>query len=710
VSAGTSANQQAAAEIRQELQAILSSAEFVGSARLCRFLEFVVGQYLRGSAGDLKETVIGVEVFDREPGYDPKLEPIVRTEARRLRSKLEHYYETIGRDRPVRILIPKGGYAPVVEIRRPALVPVPIRPEPSVPAPVARPLWKKPWPIAAALLALAVIAAGAIIIVRTSRERRPEPMEITVTSFPGWQSWPSFSPDGSQIAFTWDGEQQDNPDVYVTMATGGSPRRLTTDPEPDQVPAWSPDGRSIAFVRAHREVILTSPLGGAERHLTSAGYPALAWMPDSGSLAFVDTSAGGRPLRIFLISLSSGETRELTHPPADSTGDYQMAFSPDGKHMAFARCRLAECDLYVMPATGGAPRKVTNTRRNVRGLVWTPEGRDIVFSSGKTGFSRLWRVPAFSSAEPAQVSGTADNATFPTVVRTANGRLQLAYVYEHLSYNFWILELGRSPRLLIPSTRIDSSPQFSPDGGRIAFVSDRSGAEEVWVVDSSGENATQLSSFGAGSCGSPRWSPDGSRIVFDYLGDKGRALHVIGAGGGPVRRLTSWGELGRASFSRDGRWIYYLSRQSGTFQVWKLEAASGTGLSQPVQVTTDGGFEAYESPDGSVLYYTRDDQLWSQPVAGGAASLVLEGVHHGWWAVTTAGIFFVDLREARHRFTPKPINFLDFRTGRVTIAGKIDGRVDPARPDFCVTRDGRRILYALERSGNAEIRMLLDPW
>jgi TolB-like protein/Flp pilus assembly protein TadD len=103
--------------IERQLTRIVSSAGFAGSPRMVRFLEFVVREVLRGNASELKEFVIGSSVFDRDSNYDPRLDPIVRVEARRLRSKLEAWYETEGKDDEIIIELPRGSYAPVIRQR-----------------------------------------------------------------------------------------------------------------------------------------------------------------------------------------------------------------------------------------------------------------------------------------------------------------------------------------------------------------------------------------------------------------------------------------------------------------------------------------------------------------------------------------------------------------------------------------------------------------
>ena len=720
MSASAPANHGSAFEVRRELQAIVQSAEFAGSERMCQFLEFVVEQHLLGNAESLKETVIGVAVFHRKPGYDPKLEPIVRTEARRLRAKLQHYYETAGRGHSVRIMVPKGGYAPVVEILRQALLTMPVSAEPLPASPPMRPALFRWRTLAPAVFVLLAVAATAILMLLRSPQLHPgTPVEITVTSFPGYERWPTFSPDGSQLAFSWDGEAHDNNDIYVTMTAGGMPRRLTTNPLPDEAPAWSPDGSSIAFVRDFRDVILISPLGGPERKVATAAYPSLAWSADSQSLAFVGHAPDSDAYSIFLLSLRTGQVRAMTHPPSGVLGDYQMAFSPDGQHMGFARCGLGMCDLDIMPVDGGQPRRIIKATGGIRGLVWTPDSRDLLFACGDSIYHRLWRVSASHPSAPVLVPGTGDDATWPAIVRTGPGngnRVQLAYTHEQFVDNIWSLDVAgsalRNPaQRFMSSTQIDSSPQFSPDGRKVAFSSTRTGViEEIWECDSDGRNATRLTSFSYGACGSPRWSPDGSQIAFDYLNQQGRAIFVIPAVGGPVHRLTAYGELGRPSWSRDSRWVYFFGQRAGQNQVYKVAAdSSEQHLREPVQVTNGGGLEAYESLDGTTLYYTRDHELWSQPVGGGAAVRVLAYIRHGWWAVTREGIVFVDMRVGAGTDEPKPVELFDLRTRRLTTLGSLTGILHPYLPDFCVSPDFHRILYVRAEFDNAEIRMLINP-
>ncbi|MEZ5351362.1 MAG: tetratricopeptide repeat protein [Bryobacteraceae bacterium] len=104
-------------QVQEQLSRIVANELFAGSRRMIRFLEFTVGEALAGRGAELKETLVGASVFDRPVDYDPRIDPIVRVEARRLRAKLESYYAGAGSGDPVRIHYPRGGYAPTFEIR-----------------------------------------------------------------------------------------------------------------------------------------------------------------------------------------------------------------------------------------------------------------------------------------------------------------------------------------------------------------------------------------------------------------------------------------------------------------------------------------------------------------------------------------------------------------------------------------------------------------
>jgi Tol biopolymer transport system component len=260
--------------------------------------------------------------------------------------------------------------------------------------------------------------------------------------------------------------------------------------------------------------------------------------------------------------------------------------------------------------------------------------------------------------------------------------------------------------MLISSSKSDSAPQYSPDGKRITFSSDRSGSFELWACEADGSKPVQLTDF-SGQAGAPFdpsthpaaiWSPDGRQIAFDASPDGNADIFVISGEGGRPRRLTEDpAEDNAPSWSRDGRWIYFGSNRSGRMEIWKMPSDGGEAR----QVTKGGGSVAYESMDGKFLYYTRGRNvagIWRVPVAGGEEgeeTLVLDIHKAGYWRAWTLveeGIYFL----TAENLARPAIEFFRFSTGRVTEVAVL---TTPFRPwtnpqGLSVSADGRWILYA----------------
>jgi Tol biopolymer transport system component len=542
---------------------------------------------------------------------------------------------------------------------------------------------------------------------------------IPLTTYRGQELQPSFSPDGNQVAFSWDGEKQDNWDVYVKLiGTPGPPLRLTTDPRPEWSPAWSPDGRWIAFCRMVAEdradvFVIPALGGGPERKITDVRAvlvggpyrPALTWSSDGSYLALSDRVDPAEPWALFLVSVESGESLRLTSPPREALGDFPAAFAPDGQTIAFMRDFTWDVrDLFLVPFNGAPttlqePRRLTMGRR-VRNAAWSSDGKDLIFSSGSMGISAgdLWRVHANGSS-PAERLPFGENGIFPAI-SLQTGRLAYARGQEDAS--IWRIELGNpegavsnvtSAIPLIQSTRIDHNAQYSPDGKSIAFQSDRSGNYEIWVCNADGTNQFPLTSLGVLS-GTPRWSPDGERIVFDSNKEGNFDIYVIPARGGkPMRLTTNPTSDAIPSYSRDGKWIYFASDRGGDTQVWKVPAVGG----KAEQVTKRGGFVAFEAPHGRTLYYMKSNisDLWSMPSTGGEERRVVESVYQRAFVVAENGVYF--------RATPNSIAFHNFATNKTKTIYTTDKLYGLG---LSVSADGRWMLYTHLDSEDSDLMLV----
>ncbi len=511
------------------------------------------------------------------------------------------------------------------------------------------------------ILLAALGSMGGYFYFRRDRGEGPALRVVPLTSFPGMQESPDFSPDGSRVAFCWNGEKEDNFDIYIKSVGSGPARRLTSNPDGDYFPRWSPDGNWIAFARQDCTYLI-SPEGGAERKLAE-GFP-LSWMPD-GQFLLVRRLFQEKE-EFHLIAVDSGEkVSSLTPSDSGSQKDVGPRISPDGKSLAFLRYpRLGRgagniYDIYILPLDrnqqDGNVWRLTYDDRLIKALCWTPDSREIVFSSNRSGRTGLWRIAVTPGAEARRIPGTDDGEGLAIAAGPAGG---LVFSRALTIISIWCRPIGSdgnppaAQKRIIASTGHEMNPQFSPDGNRIVFSSDRSGFSELLVCNRDGSEPVFLTSFkGSRIAGAARWSPD-------------------------------------------GRWIYFGSNRSGSNQIWKISPAG----ENPRQITRNGGWEGMESPDGKTLYYTKaawpTQGLWAVSPDGGEESEIpqLTAVVQGNWAVADRGIFFVDYSEPVSK-EPKPVRLFDFRTSRVLPVGAIDKIVRNPTISFTVSADGRRMAW-----------------
>jgi Tol biopolymer transport system component/DNA-binding winged helix-turn-helix (wHTH) protein len=588
--------------------------------------------------------------------------------------------------------LPRRGYRFIAPVEKPSSQASPSAPKGRFWALMANRSWL------AASTTLLVLLSG-IGVWRFSRHRAEAPLppiEVApLAGLPGVQIAPAFSPDGNQVAFVLRGTE--NCGIYTTMVGGEKSLRLTSDCD-DTSPTWSPDGRRVAFYRyGHGMAIYVVPaLGGSEHRLYLGPYNpwarGLDWSPDGNGLAFSGGQADKNGTWISLLSLVDSTTRQLTSPSGQEI-DYSPAFSPDGSTVAFVRGILAGAveDLYVVPAAGGAPQRLTFDKTWIRGSpTWTPDGRDIVFSSTRGGLASLWRVSA-SGGTPRPVAGVGVIASSPSISPKGN---QLVYMQSFIKENILRLNLKDEKHSQGPPSVLNLKkgrnwrPNFSPDGKRFAFESVL-GYAEIWACDSDGSNCGQLTSL-QGTAGAPRWSPDGHYIAFEFRPKERSEIYLLEVGGGMPRLLPTLpgADNGGPSWSRDGKWIYFYSDRGGEpFQLWKVPLRGGP----PVQITKNGGVLAAESADGRFLYYSKFEApgIWKVPLSGGEEKRVLDQAgEHEWynWALARNGVYFL-----KHHENGAVLDFFDFATGKTTTILTSDKQPGIG---LAVSADGKSILYA----------------
>jgi Tol biopolymer transport system component/predicted Ser/Thr protein kinase len=530
-------------------------------------------------------------------------------------------------------------------------------------------------------------------------------VEVAFIGLNGLEIRPAFSPDGNQLAFALHSEKASG--IYLALVTGGTPLHLTSNPG-DNYPRWSYDGQHVAFSRQSKEgvaIYQVPALGGVERRLYSGSATAFSaafdWSPDGKFLAVSQAGQDMNHAKIVLLSLADSQTRPLT-APSEQDVDIEPTFSPDGSTVAFVRSNIGGMvgELYVVPFGGGEAKRLTFDHQSIWGsLAWTPDGREILFSSSRSGSPNLWRVST-SGGTPQPAPGGGVNAMSPAVSLKGN---QLAYEQVLFQNDIWRLNLTDhklpqgSPVLVVGTKGLNWRPQFSPDGKKIAFQSSQSGFSEIWVCDSDGSNCDSLTSL-RGTAGAPHWSPDGRNLAFESHPQAYSQVYVAEVGGNAQPRLlpTFPGvDNGAPTWSRDGQWVYFYSdREGGRFQIWKTRMSGGPA----VQVTKNGGILGIESKDGRFLYFAKFESpgIWRMPLNGGDETRILDqpegDVQWCNWVLVVSGIYFLDSGSKSGR--KASIQFFDFASRQKIPVYTLNGG---SSLGLAVSPDEKSILFAQEK-------------
>jgi Tol biopolymer transport system component/DNA-binding winged helix-turn-helix (wHTH) protein len=626
--------------------------------------------------------------------------------------------------------LPRRGYrfigeleAPVQPVAGTGIEPV-ITVEPAVGS-RSRPRWLK---VAAGALSVLVVALATVVAYRWLQKQHPQEQAaltaVPFTALPGEAISPAFSPDGSRIAFAWNGDPAHEGkgfDLYVKALGSETLLRLTQHPSESISPVWSPDGTQIAFQRlsgGDSGIYVVPALGGPERKLRPTGMPStnfnwfswhslalISWSPDGKWIAFADRAPEEEYGRIYLLSTETLETKQVPISP-NCVGEGLPAFSHDGEYVAYW-CYLSEngeAILQSSPIRGGQPKTIPPSRRFPNGLTWSADDEKLIYSlisiANGTTSSELSQVTV-ANGSTNQLAFTG-GAMLPAV-SPRNGKL--AYSSLSTSLNIWRRDLlhPESPAVeLMPSSRAQFDAQYSPDGKRIVFGSYRSGIQGVWISADDGSNLVQISNPNEES-GSPQWSPDGNKIVFDSPRDHGK-LYVADVAEGKPRKLVTNISGIRPHWSRDGKWIYFRSNGPGRTGIYRCPAAGGKAIA--LSQDTDG-LVSQESFDGKTVYFAsssartvlREVSLRALP---GAASEGGDGLprvsNAGVWAVSPGGIYFVPAE------APRSLRYFDFATRQVRPIFEVDKFFGSG---LSVSPDGRWILYTLVGDVNSDI-MLVD--
>jgi Tol biopolymer transport system component/DNA-binding winged helix-turn-helix (wHTH) protein len=582
--------------------------------------------------------------------------------------------------------------------------------------------------------ALILVGVACAIAMMFSYRRIWRPMDppaltpVPFTDYPGFENCPAFSPDGSQIVFSWSGDPAaglKGADLYVKAIHSENLLRLTQHPSGLICANWSPDGTQIAFYRfsANRVaglpasidddtgIYLVPALGGPERKLrsTQGGWGGVTWSADGKRLAYSDHTSPAAvhhptdPNRIFVLSLDTLESRQIPHAD-ECLAETIPRFSHSGDRLAYV-CLLKTNDnefgIYSMSLSRGSPKLVAKFTTGwgwLNGFAWTADDKRLIIARTHVGND-------FELDEVVLADGTLRKLSFgqdsrDPVVSAKGDRIAYSLVTRH--NNIWRKDLRQTEApgaKLISSTYEQNAAQYSPDGKHIAFSSNRGGASEIWMSDADGTNLVRMSDSKSSNAGTPRWSPDSQKLAFDSRQSGHPEVYIVDILERLPRKLiTNVSDAETPNWSHDGKWLYFEATSDQ--RIFRCPAGGGDAIA----LSPEPGSFPFESYDGETVFfvspaYSGDLHMVTLKQAG--TSLAVKGMPalncNCQYTPVPGGIYFVPAS------SPKSIQYFDFASRQIRKVFELDKETGNG---LSVSPDARWILYTQVGEENGDIMLV----
>jgi Tol biopolymer transport system component/DNA-binding winged helix-turn-helix (wHTH) protein len=430
-----------------------------------------------------------------------------------------------------------------------------------------------------------------------------------LTSRPGPETQPALSPDGALVAYAMPpGGADDPPALFVQSTQATPPRQLTTPPPEysDHLPRWSPDGRNLVFARidekAGCELLLVPASGGATRTIGRCDRVngRFDWLPDgSGIIAGLKAESDGAGAPLAILRLDTGQWQAMAYALAGGDVDFDPRVSPDGIHLAFRR-GLSHSDLWLMPATGGTPRRLTRLQGNINGWAWSPDSRAVLF--GVPGNPSQLRRYDLSSGKTHVLGG------FEGIgldIASRSGVMAFTLDDERIAMFRYPLPMraGAVAEPMFASTGNDLLPSPSPDGRWLAFHSDRNRDPRVWLGEPGNpDHLRMIEGFSPVSRHPPHWSEDGKRllVIGEGVERDGPRLHEIDVASGRVRALSIEGVPYAAQYMPGERVLAVVDRGADRLALRILDTSVPTW--RVLAELDDVGEARFDRESGQVIF------------------------------------------------------------------------------------------------------------
>jgi Tol biopolymer transport system component/DNA-binding winged helix-turn-helix (wHTH) protein len=521
---------------------------------------------------------------------------------------------------------------------------------------------------------------------------------------------PVWSPDGRRIAFSSNRDGKN--EIYVMDADGSNVRRLTNNLADDVNPIWSPDGHRLIFDSerdGNREIYVMDADGGNQIRLTrnNAADTTATSSPDGSLIAFASNRDTGPPynpynLDIYVMNADGSNVRRIVDDPEFDVGPQ---WSPDGRKILFTTGRNGNFDVYEMNADGTGQRNLTADNDKADGApVWSLDGQNIAFSRKFEATDQIFVMDSQGENLKRVTHNTANNGS---PAWSPDGSKLIFHTDQDGNYEIYTISVDGELAQLTDDAADDLSPDWSPDGNRIAFSSNRNGKQHIYVMNADGSSLAQITNSPAEDT-EPAWAPDGRRIAFTSLRDGNKDIYVIDAGGSNLKRLTDHpGVDSSPRWSIDGR-VVFTSNREGQADIYVMDHVG----QDVARLTTIGaaGHAAW-APDGrKIAFVSRSSELiggayWLQVYVmdadGSNLKMITRSPNSTFvpkWSADGATITFV-IEYDGNRANIFEIPADGGTPKRLTAGPKFDGR--PA-----YSPDGTKLAFESNRDGNYEIYVM----
>jgi Tol biopolymer transport system component/DNA-binding winged helix-turn-helix (wHTH) protein len=452
-----------------------------------------------------------------------------------------------------------------------------------------------------------------------------------LTSAPGLEHQPRIVPGGEWVVHVVQRRDRPDWDIFRVSLTDGAQQPVAVTPGVNEHgPAVSPLGDELAYVRMSVDgcdVVVQSITLGVPTPVApcTAKFPTLVdWSPVGNQLAYTvaQQDEADALRRIYLVNKSGGDPHRLTDAVSPTGTDFYPRFSPSGDKVAFLRGEPQpdhRSTLWVIDVASGVETRLTNQPTQLGGMAWTDDEHLVysVFSSGNF----LGQFVNVSSGETRPIES---NDFMHPDYRAADGLLVAAE--PRSDRNLALLADFGEARVIAQSTSDDHSGRLSPDEKWIAFISRRSGVDELWIAATDSDATRQLTRFDGAAVRYPDWHPDGSRILVTVQANAGERLFSVDiVSGAATEMVTPYADVTTPRWISGG-WIGGCRDEDG----WGICVGDGTDVTRLV----DGYYRPNPTESGDIYVVNDAGTFFRLSLADGRTTKILDGLpangRYGW--------------------------------------------------------------------------------